>query len=47
MHIHPIFHILLLEPYNSQELEWLTQELPWLIEINSEEEWEVEVILNS
>ena len=47
MHIHPVFHVLLLEPYNSQESEQLTQEPPRLIEIDGEEEWEVEVILDS
>ena len=47
MHIYPVFHILLLEPYNGQESEWLIQEPPRLIEIDSEEEWEVEAILDS
>ena len=47
IYIYPIFHILLLELYNSQESEQPIQELPWLIEINSEEEQEVEVILDS
>ena len=47
MRIHPVFHVSLLEPYNGQESEQLIQEPPWLIEINSEEEWKVEVILDS
>ena len=38
IYIYPIFHILLLELYNSQESEQPIQEPPWLIEINSEEE---------
>ena len=45
--IYLIFYVSLLEPYNSQELEWPIQELPWLIKIDSEEEWEVEAILDS
>ena len=47
MHIHPIFHVLLLELYNSQESEQPIQESPQLIEINGEEEWQVEAILDS
>ena len=47
MRIHPVFYVLLLEPYNGQESERLTQEPPRPIEINGEEEWEVEVILDS
>jgi len=47
MRIHPIFHVSLLEPYNGQESEWLTQEPPQLIEIDGEEEWEVKAILDS
>ena len=45
--IYPVFHVSLLEPYNGQESERPTQELPWPIEINGEEEWEVEAILDS
>ena len=47
MCIHPIFHISLLEPYNGQESEQPTQEPPRLIEIDGEEKWEVEAILDS
>jgi len=47
MHIYPIFYVLLLEPYNGHELERPTQEPPRLIEIDGEEEWEVEAILDS
>ena len=47
MYIHPVFHVSLLEPYNGQESEWPIQELPRPIEIDGEEEWEVEAILDS
>ena len=47
MHIHPVFHVSLLEPYNGQESERPTQEPPRPIEIDGEEEWEVEAILDS
>ena len=47
MCIYPIFHVSLLEPYNGQESERPIQEPPRPIEIDGEEEWEVEVILDS
>ena len=47
MHIYLVFHVSLLEPYNSQELEQPIQEPPWPIKIDGEEEWEVEAILDS
>ena len=47
MRIHPVFHVSLLEPYNGQESERPIQEPPRLIEIDGEEEWEVEAILDS
>jgi hypothetical protein len=41
--IHPTFHVILLEPYQRRE----GVELPEPIEIDGEDEWEVERILNT
>ncbi len=45
--IHPVFHISLLEPYTPSTIPGRTQPPPPQIVINDENEWEVEVILDS
>ena len=45
--IHPVFHVSLLEPHNDQESEQPVQMQLWPIEVDGEDEWEVEEILNS
>ena len=45
--IHPVFHVSLLEPYNDRDSEQLTQVQLQPIEVDGEDEWEVEEILDS
>src|SRR5690606_22212287 len=45
--IHPVFHVSLLEPYIPNEIPNRIHEPPPPIEIDNDEEWEVEEILDS
>jgi hypothetical protein len=46
MKIHTVFHVSLLEPYHAYTiLRWIL-EPPSLIEVNGEQEYEIEEILN-
>ena len=47
MHIHPVFHVSLLEPYRKNQFAGRIQAPPPPLEINVEVEWEVESILDS
>ena len=47
MHIHPVFHVSLLELYQKNKFPGHTQPLPPPMEIDGEIEWEVEEILDS
>jgi hypothetical protein len=47
MHIHPIFHVSLMEPYRKSQIPSRTPPPPPPIEINHDVEYEVEEILNS
>jgi len=47
MKIHPIFHVSLLETYQESNFPGRIQSLPFIVEINDHEEYEVEEILDS
>jgi len=45
--IHPVFYVLVLEPYKELNIPGRTQPLPRCIEIHNYEKYEVEKILNT
>jgi hypothetical protein len=45
--VHPVFHVSLLEPHTSSDIPGRTQSPPPAVEIEDEEEWEVEEVLDS
>ena len=47
MHIHPVFHVSLLEPHKSSTIPGRSSPLPPPIIVDSEEEFEVEEVLDS
>jgi len=47
MHIHPVFHVSLLEPYIPNIIPGRTQDPPEAVEVEGQEEWEVGEVLDS
>jgi hypothetical protein len=45
--IHPVFHVLLLEPYVTNDIPGRTVEPPLPVEVDGQTEYEVERIVNS
>ena len=45
--MHPVFNVTCLEPAHNNSLPGQCQDPPLLVEIEGEEEWEVEAILDS
>nr|ODN90843.1 hypothetical protein L204_05681 [Cryptococcus depauperatus CBS 7855] len=47
MRIHDVFHVRLLEPYHPNTISGRQQPPPPPVEVEGEEEWEIEAILDS